>query len=117
MTIDPSAFDWQPYAVHGRRHPGVWIAGLERSGGRELTAKLEPNGFTNTHTHSGKEIITVLRGCGEITIDGTVRTLKAGDVIIVPSLLPHTLKNAADEDLFVHAAFEPSFFVQETVLK
>lgn len=111
-----SEIRWEPYVVQGTRHPGVWISGLAESRGRELTAKLETGGYTNPHTHSGTETITVLGGLGDITIDGVSTSLKAGDRITVAAGSLHSLKNAADEDLLVHAAFEPSFFEQETYL-
>lgn len=117
MGIDPSAFDWKPYVVHGTRHPGVWISGLEESGGRELTARIEPGGFTNAHTHGGTETITILRGKACITVDGVTHDLKQGTTFVVRKEAIHSLKNAGDEDLFVRAAFEPSFFEQETLLR
>lgn len=116
MAFDFSDFTWEPYEVGGLAHPGVLIAGLKESEGQSLTAKIEPGGYTNPHTHTGAETITVLEGKAELTLHGTVRKMREGDSVTIPTGAVHSLRNEGKKALYVYAEFVPSFFVQETTL-
>ena len=45
------------------------------------------------HTHFGEEIIYVLEGTLEYTINGKTVTVKPGDVLFVPAGAVHSVKN------------------------
>ncbi len=45
----------------------------------------------STHASDGDALVLVLDGQGEITIDGTVYTLRAGDAILMPARHPHSV--------------------------
>jgi len=111
-----SGFPWNPYAVNGVAHPGVWIAGLEESDGNSLTAKFEPEGSTIPHTHSGTETITILEGKAEFVMHGRTQILKEGDSVTVTENALHSLRNAGKKALYVYAEFNPPFQDQQTVL-
>ena len=49
------------------------------------------------HTHIGTEIIMVISGKTEMTIDGKEYTAEEGDFYFVPSQLKHGVRNATDE--------------------
>jgi len=116
MAFDFSDFTWEPYEMNGVAHPGVFIAGLQESEGQSLTAKIEPEGYTNQHTHTGTETITVLEGKAELTLHGTVRKMREGDSVAVPAGAVHSLRNEGKKALYVYAEFAPSFHEQETTL-
>lgn len=67
--------------------------------GREVvTAKAEipPSGGTGRHTHPGEEVSYVLDGVVSLEVDGQpARTLKAGDVFIIPAGQVHGATNRA----------------------
>jgi quercetin dioxygenase-like cupin family protein len=49
----------------------------------------EPNTEAPMHVHDEEQIVLVLEGEFEFEIDGDVRTMRAGDVAVVPSWVPH----------------------------
>ncbi len=51
------------------------------------------------HWHPGEEIIYVLQGRLEYTIDGVgAKTFSAGDALMVPAERIHSVKNVGDDD-------------------
>lgn len=66
--------------------------------GREVIqtiVELEPGTTAPRHKHPGEEIIYVLEGTWEYTLDGKPpMTLKAGDVLYIPSGTVHSARNA-----------------------
>lgn len=53
------------------------------------------------HSHPEKEIIFVLSGKGEAESDSTVKSLKPGDVVYIPSNAKHENRNPFSEPLRV----------------
>ena len=49
----------------------------------------EPHTEAPMHVHVEEQIILVLEGEFEFNIDGDVRTMRTGDVAVVPSWVPH----------------------------
>ncbi len=64
----------------------------------------EPNSVAPMHSHAEEQIVIVTEGEFEFTLDGVTRTMKAGDVAVIPSWVPHgarTLDNTCTEiDVF-----------------
>lgn len=116
MAFDFSDFEWEPYEINGVPHPGVSIAGLKESDGNSLTAKVEAEGFTNAHTHSGTETITVLEGKAELIVHGRQQILKEGDSVTIHENALHSLRNAGKKALYVFAEFNPPYQDQKTEL-
>ena len=65
--------------------------------GREVVqvrVDLEPGVLSHKHTHPGEEIVYVTEGVLEYTVEGRPPvTLKAGEVLFIPSGAAHTAKN------------------------
>ena len=65
--------------------------------GREViqtVVELEPGTTAPRHSHPGEEIIYVLEGTWEYTLEGKPpATLKAGDVLFIPAGVIHSARN------------------------
>lgn len=65
--------------------------------GREVVqvrVDLEPGILSHKHTHPGEEIVYVVEGLLEYTVEGRAPvTLKAGEVLFIPAGAAHTAKN------------------------
>ena len=65
--------------------------------GREIVqvvVELAPGTTASRHTHPGEEIIYVLEGTWEYTVEGKPPvTLKAGDVLFIPAGTIHSARN------------------------
>jgi quercetin dioxygenase-like cupin family protein len=60
----------------------------------QVRVDIDPGVAFPNHTHPGEEIIYVLEGSLEYTIEGEApRTLKAGDVLFIPAGKVHAAKN------------------------
>ncbi len=69
--------------------------------GREVVqvrVDFNPGYAAPMHTHPGEEIIYVIEGTLEYEIGGKKSTVKAGDVLFVPSGTPHTAKNIGSDN-------------------
>lgn len=71
--------------VHGAK---MWAVGLEKA---MLTYfEMEPNTVFPEHHHEAEQITLVLEGELTFTYGGETPTLKAGDVIAIPSSVVHS---------------------------
>ena len=70
--------------------------------GREVVqtiVELAPGTTAPRHTHPGEEIIYVLEGTWEYTVEGKPPvTLKAGDVLFIPAGTIHAAKNVGSDN-------------------
>ena len=73
----------------------VWIA-------------LEPGGEVPEHTDSAEELLVVLRGEVEASVDGERGTLRSGQLAVVPPMAPHALRNVGSGDARVLGFFAAS---------
>ena len=48
-----------------------------------------PNTEAPMHVHEEEQIVIILEGEFEFELDGDVRTMRAGDVAVIPSWVPH----------------------------
>jgi len=48
-----------------------------------------PNTEAPMHVHEEEQIVIVLEGEFEFELDGDVRTMRAGDVAVIPAWVPH----------------------------
>jgi mannose-6-phosphate isomerase-like protein (cupin superfamily) len=59
-----------------------------------------PVGFNNElHNHAHETIFLIIKGEGEVYIDDTVISIKAGDLIYVPRWSQHQTRNTGTEEL------------------
>jgi quercetin dioxygenase-like cupin family protein len=83
------------------QQPGIKRIDLQRHDlsvpGREVNQVLvefAPGASFPRHSHPGEEIVYVVEGAVEYVLDGSAPvTLKAGEVLFVPSGTPHSARN------------------------
>ncbi len=97
--------------------PGITRTDLQRQDlsvpGREVIQNrvdISPEAPAFRHKHPGEEIIYVLEGSLEYSIDGRQpRTYGAGEVLIVPPETPHSVRNVGSGN----AAELATYFVEQ----
>lgn len=57
------------------------------------------------HRHDVDEVVVVLDGVGDYTLDGTVTSVQKGDVVFIPAGRDHGTVNTGSVVLHVHAIF------------
>ena len=57
------------------------------------------------HRHDVDEVVVVLAGIGDYTLDGTVTSVEKGDVVFIPAGKDHGTVNTGPDVLHVHAIF------------
>jgi quercetin dioxygenase-like cupin family protein len=57
---------------------------------------LEPGAELPEHRDSAEELLVVLEGAVEASVDGQHGTLSEGQLAVVPAMAPHGLRNAGD---------------------
>jgi quercetin dioxygenase-like cupin family protein len=62
-----------------------------------IRQRQQPGGFNPSHSHDREEVLVLLAGALEVTVDGETRLLHAGDAIIVPAHTDHQLINAGED--------------------
>ncbi len=62
-----------------------------------IRQRQEPNGENPPHTHDREEVVIMLGGWVEISIDGERHQLGPGDAVILPPNALHQLRNRGDE--------------------
>ena len=68
-----------------------------------------PGVVAPAHKHPGEEIIYVLEGTLEYTVDGKAKTYKAGEALIIPAGVVHSAKNVGSG----HAAELATYVVEK----
>jgi quercetin dioxygenase-like cupin family protein len=67
--------------------------------------ELEPGCRLGSHTDSAEEILLILEGTAEATVGDERGLVSAGDMAVVPAMVPHALRNAGDETVRVVGFF------------
>jgi mannose-6-phosphate isomerase-like protein (cupin superfamily) len=62
---------------------------------------IKPGQEIITHTHHGSHIWFVAEGTGEFTSGGKTQTITTGQLVIVPALEDHGIRNASQENLVI----------------
>ena len=70
--------------------------------------EVEPGNALATHTDSAEEVLLVLAGEGEAHVGGVAGPIRAGDVAVVPALIPHGVRNTGETTLRVIGFFSSS---------
>lgn len=73
--------------------------------------EIEPGHRLGTHTDSAEEILLVLEGEAEVSLEDDRGRLSAGEMALVPAMEPHSLRNAGDETLRVVGFFSSNVVV------
>ena len=58
--------------------------------------EFEPGAELPEHRDSAEELLVVLEGSVEASVDGATVTLEEGDLAVVPAMAPHGARNASD---------------------
>jgi quercetin dioxygenase-like cupin family protein len=79
--------------------------------------EIDPGKRLGMHRDSAEEIVLVLQGEAEATVDGERGRLTSGSMAVIPAMAPHDIANAGSETLrvvgffaaatLVHAFYEP----------
>ncbi|MCC6389962.1 MAG: cupin domain-containing protein [Bryobacterales bacterium] len=68
----------------------------------------EPGQEHKAHTHAGQDkLYVVLDGSGEVTVGEETAVVSAGDVILAPAGVPHSMRNPGPRRLTVLIVFAP----------
>src|ERR687891_1481757 len=59
--------------------------------------EIEPGHRLGTHTDSAEEILLVLEGTAEVSLGDEQGQISAGEMAVVPAMVPHGLRNVGDE--------------------
>jgi quercetin dioxygenase-like cupin family protein len=93
---DPSA-RWRSASGHGPDDGA-------RASGSSLI-EIAPGFKLPLHTDSAEEVIVVVAGTAEVTVDGEVARVGAGELALVPEDVPHEVRNAGQEPLRFAAVY------------
>lgn len=70
-----------------------------------LNCHFEKGCLIPEHSHENEQVSYILQGCLKGNVNGQVYTLKVGQAILIPSLLPHQWE--AIEDTYTLEIFSP----------
>lgn len=59
--------------------------------------EIEPGRYLGTHTDSAEEILLILAGTIEASLDGETGLLSAGQAALIPVMAPHGVRNVGNE--------------------
>jgi mannose-6-phosphate isomerase-like protein (cupin superfamily) len=69
--------------------------------GRITLICMKPGQEIITHTHHGNHIWMVMEGQGELLSGKQSQTIQVGQIVIVPALEDHGIRNASGENLVI----------------
>ncbi|MFO7547230.1 MAG: cupin domain-containing protein [Trueperaceae bacterium] len=55
--------------------------------------EVQPGDHLPTHTDSAEELLVILQGTGRVTLGDERGEVTAGDVVLVPAMVPHSVRN------------------------
>ena len=67
--------------------------------------EIEPGCRLGSHTDSAEEILVILEGEAEATVGDDQARVCAGDMAVVPAMVPHALRNVGEEKVRVVGFF------------
>ena len=73
--------------------------------------EIEPGYRLGTHTDSAEEILLVLEGEAEVSLGDDEGRLSAGEMALVPAMVPHGLRNVGEESVRVAGFFSSNVIV------
>ena len=90
---------------------------ISNSVGSESTAvvyfKIEPGHYLPTHTDSAEEILYIVTGTARAQVGDEEGIVRAGDLAVIPALVPHGLANIGEDTVEVVGFFSDSHIVSE----
>ncbi len=70
--------------------------------------EVEPGHRLGTHTDSAEELLLILGGTAEVTVEDEQGQVSAGEMALVPAMVPHSMRNVGDETVRVVGFFSSS---------
>jgi quercetin dioxygenase-like cupin family protein len=67
--------------------------------------ELQPGDRLPTHTDSAEEVLYIVAGTAEAEVGDERGMVEAGDLAVIPAMVPHGLRNAGDEPVKVVGFF------------
>jgi mannose-6-phosphate isomerase-like protein (cupin superfamily) len=95
---------------------GSFIRELHHTNAQSLAeATLEPGQATERHYHRAtEEIYFVLKGSGEMEVDGSTGRIRPGDAVLIPAGAWHTLVNDGTSELRILCCCVPPYSDEDT---
>jgi mannose-6-phosphate isomerase-like protein (cupin superfamily) len=95
---------------------GSTIRELHNTDAQSLAeATLEPDQATERHYHRlSEEIYFVLKGSGDMEIDGEHRRIAVGDAVLIPPSAWHTVHNNGTSELRILCCCSPAYSHEDT---
>ena len=75
--------------------------------------EVQPGDYLPTHTDSEEEVLYIVAGEGEAHAGDERGHVRAGDLAVIPAMVPHGIANTGDEPLKVVGFFSGSEIVSE----
>ena len=73
--------------------------------------EIEPGHRLGTHTDSAEEILLILQGTAEVSLGDEQGQISAGEMALVPAMVPHSLRNVGEETVRVAGFFSSNVVV------
>ncbi len=73
--------------------------------------EVEPGHRLGTHTDSAEETLLILEGTAEVSLGDEQGQLSAGEMALVPAMVPHSLRNMGDDTVRVVGFFSSNVIV------
>jgi mannose-6-phosphate isomerase-like protein (cupin superfamily) len=90
------------------------IASLRRHSVAEVI--VQPGGSSVLHYHrQAEEVYYILRGEGQVILDGEVRLVGPGDAVIIPPPTQHLIRNTGAEELVMVVTCAPAWSPEDEV--
>jgi mannose-6-phosphate isomerase-like protein (cupin superfamily) len=95
---------------------GSFIRELHHTDAQSLAeATLEPGQATQRHYHRAtEEIYFVVKGSGEMEVDGSAEHVRPGDAVLIPAGAWHTLVNDGTSELRILCCCVPPYRDDDT---
>lgn len=88
-----------------------FFLGTENKSTAVVYFEIEPGNRLGTHTDSAEEMLLILEGTAEVSLGDERGRLSAGEMALVPAMVPHALRNTGDEALRVVGFFSSNVIV------
>ena len=73
--------------------------------------EIEPGNRLATHTDSAEEVLYIVAGTAEAEAGDERGVVSAGDLVVIPAMVPHGVRNVGDETVKVVGFFSDSRIV------
>ena len=95
---------------------GSFIRELHHTDAQSLAeATLEPGQATERHYHRAtEEIYFVIKGSGDMEVDGETEHVRPGDAVLIPPGAWHTLENNGTSELRILCCCAPPYSDEDT---